>query len=533
MELEPIGCIFVYGWMSYDKADSLSFVAQSGFFDRRIGGLKQSGPHSGRKAYGARLLSVDSLADGAAMNRIGRSIPVKVSLILLAIEVVVLTLLGAFYSSRFSHEIDSRIAEKMALPAMLMNQRAMTFDSVKDFHSLSDLVQEKVVEAFIFRRDGRVFIAADPAKEGKPFTDFLAVPEKSAYGGEMPGTRQLAFTGAEGGHFLSSMTPLLAHGEVPGGLYIRISAEAVQEKKAQVVWFFCLGAILTILLTTLVEAVVVHRLFVPRIDHAATVLHRYAEGDFSSRITHTGAADQLGELMQRVNYLLETIQEYTGKLHALNIAGEALARTDERDGVFRIAVATAEQELAVRIITTEDSEPLFTLPVGGDVGGGTRLGFTRMGEQNKLSRAEIGFVHALSGLMESTLRRIVAFTRLAKAEEKYRYLFESALEGIFRTNRDGVILDANLALAVMAGFNSVDELFAAVQNVSEWYEDPRGREKMLELLKNEEKIHDYEVNLKRRDGSVYPVSLSARLIRDRHGEVRNVEGRIIDITERR
>ncbi|EKD40245.1 MAG: integral membrane sensor hybrid histidine kinase, partial [uncultured bacterium] len=122
------------------------------------------------------------------------------------------------------------------------------------------------------------------------------------------------------------MTPLLARGEILGGLYIRISADAIREKKAKVAWFFCLGAVLAIVLTTLIEVVVVHKMFVPRIDHAATVLQQYAGGDFSSRITHTGAPDQLGRLMQRVNHLLETIEEYTGMKQA-QLAAEAAAET--------------------------------------------------------------------------------------------------------------------------------------------------------------------------------------------------------------
>lgn len=253
------------------------------------------------------------LPDQPAMNRIARSIPVKIGLVLLIVEMVMFTVLGIFYGSRFSREIDSRITEKMALPGILMNQRALSDDAVKDFRVLGELVREKVVEAFIFGRDGRVVFAADPDREGRPYVEFLEPPEQAAYGEDVQSARQVAFTGPGDSHFRSSITPLLARGEVLGGVYIRISADGIQEEKAKAVRLFCFGALLTIVLTTLVEMAVVHRMFIPRIDHAATVLQQCAGGDFSSRITRTGAPDQLGRLMQRVNFLLETIEKYTGK----------------------------------------------------------------------------------------------------------------------------------------------------------------------------------------------------------------------------
>ena len=108
------------------------------------------------------------------MERIQRSIPGKIILAIFLIETVLLTVMGVIYSSRFNQEIDERITDKLALPGILMNQRALPYDSVKDFRALTDLVQEKVVEAFIYQREGMVFFTADSAKEGRSFVDFLA-----------------------------------------------------------------------------------------------------------------------------------------------------------------------------------------------------------------------------------------------------------------------------------------------------------------------------------------------------------------------
>lgn len=472
------------------------------------------------------------------MAWISQSIPVKISLAILIIETVLLTVMGIFCSSRFSQEIEQRITEKLALPGILMNQRAMPYDAVKDFRALSDLVQEKVVEACIFQQSGKVFFTADPAREGRLFTDFLGEEEKNSLGKDIRHARQISFTAETGGHFITKITPLLTNkGDLLGGLYVKISAEAMVKKKREVVLFFCAGAVLMIVLTTLIEALVVHRLFIPRMISASTVLKKYAGGDFSARIDHFKADDQLGKLMQQVNFLLETVAEYTRKLHALNRAGEVFARAGDKREILNFATEMAEQHLSVRGVNNGegDHKILFTLPIeNGKTGKGySAMQFAGISGYDQLSSADVSFVYALSGLMASALDRLEAFHRIAEAEEKYRYLFAMAQEGIFRSSPEGKILDANLAMATMGGFPSVEEMISCVTDLAEWYENPQERDNVMQLLEKSDKFQEYEVNMKRRDGSIFPASMSARAVKDGVGTIQSIEGRIVDISERR
>lgn len=467
------------------------------------------------------------------MTCLWRSLPAKILLAILGIEIVLLTAVGVFYSSRFNREIDRRITYKLALPGILMNQRAMPYDSVKDFHALSDLVQEKVVDAFIFQRGGAVFFTADPAREGRSFSDFLEKEEKNDL--DISQTRQIHFKSSGGGRYISITTPLFSGGELLGGLYVRISADAIEKEKQRGALFFFFGALLTIFLTTLIEAFVVHRLFVPRIIATSTTLKKYAGGDFSARIATIGDPDQLGELMRQVNFLLESLEEYTRKLHALNVAGEVFARTGVKEEVLRIASETVERFLPVRALPDREGDVLFSLPVhrGGVIKESEIVYFVGIAGKNQLSPADASFVYALSGLLESALDRIDAFQKITEAEEKYRFLFVLALEGIFRSSPEGKILDANPALAAMRGYDSVEEMISSDVDLAETYEDPRERQKLLQILRQDGQVKNYEVNLKRRDGTVFPVWMSARAIKDGQGKLLSIEGRIVDISERR
>ena len=54
--------------------------------------------------------------------------------------------------------------------------------------------------------------------------------------------------------------------------------------------------------------------------------------------------------------------------------------------------------------------------------------------------------------------RRAAERRLREAEQKYRSIFDNALEGIFQNTPEGVFISANPALARMLGFASPEEL---------------------------------------------------------------------------
>jgi PAS domain S-box-containing protein len=62
-----------------------------------------------------------------------------------------------------------------------------------------------------------------------------------------------------------------------------------------------------------------------------------------------------------------------------------------------------------------------------------------------------GQVVALEGIIQDISGRESTYRALRTAEQRYRSLFDNAIEGIFRTSPDGHYLDANPALARIAG----------------------------------------------------------------------------------
>ncbi len=77
-----------------------------------------------------------------------------------------------------------------------------------------------------------------------------------------------------------------------------------------------------------------------------------------------------------------------------------------------------------------------------------------------------------------------AETALREAEEKYRNIYENALNGIFQTAADGKYISANPGLAQLYGYESPAELIAAQPNFkNQLYVNPNRRDEFAALSK--------------------------------------------------
>ncbi len=126
-----------------------------------------------------------------------------------------------------------------------------------------------------------------------------------------------------------------------------------------------------------------------------------------------------------------------------------------------------------------------------------------------------------------------AVVALRESEQKYRSIFENALDAIFRTTPDGRYADANPATARVLGYDSVEQLTSEVHHVADLYADPEQREDILNRLRTDGVIPAVEVAVRRRDGSTGWLSMSLRVVRDAAGATRYVEGVAEDVTARK
>jgi len=149
-------------------------------------------------------------------------------------------------------------------------------------------------------------------------------------------------------------------------------------------------------------------------------------------------------------------------------------------------------------------------------------------------RLEAGGTDEISGLarglntMAQSLKE--SRTALERAERLYRGIFENAVEGIFVTDPQGVILNANPAFASLVGYGSPTEVVG--RSVSHYYSSGR-RARLLQLLDTQGTVKDFEIVFHRLDGLQRTGSIYARADKDGQGKIFRIQGILDDITERK
>ena len=141
-----------------------------------------------------------------------------------------------------------------------------------------------------------------------------------------------------------------------------------------------------------------------------------------------------------------------------------------------------------------------------------------------------GFVEVVEDITE----RRQAEDKLRESERKYRDLFEGAPVGIFQSTIDGRVLSVNQTYAHMYGYASAEQAAKEIDNVAERiYVEPGRRKKLIDLALIADGFVRAENQYRKKDGSLFWGQLYFRVVRDRDGEVKHLEGFVEDITERK
>ncbi len=134
--------------------------------------------------------------------------------------------------------------------------------------------------------------------------------------------------------------------------------------------------------------------------------------------------------------------------------------------------------------------------------------------------------------LESTTEREKLLGQLRAAEGKYRSIFENAIGGIFQTTPEGRFVTANRALARMYGYDSPESLMESLTDVAtQLYVDPSQRRALLEALRHEDVVSNFEFEVVRADGRTMWVRENVHAIRDPKGELLYLEGTVEDVSD--
>jgi PAS domain S-box-containing protein len=141
-----------------------------------------------------------------------------------------------------------------------------------------------------------------------------------------------------------------------------------------------------------------------------------------------------------------------------------------------------------------------------------------------------GRIIGVLGVLLDTTKRKEAEEALEESEEKYRRLFEDSGDAIFITNRKGRLTDVNGSFLDLFGYSKEE---AIGLDVIETYVNHEDRETCVRVMNENGFAKDYELKLKKKDGTVIDCLLTGTARRVNDGTILSYQGVVRDESGRK
>ncbi len=162
------------------------------------------------------------------------------------------------------------------------------------------------------------------------------------------------------------------------------------------------------------------------------------------------------------------------------------------------------------------------------------MGFSNCLAPQLWERSEVELLRVATADMGLAIERQQVERSLKRTEQKYRSIFENAVEGIFQSTPEGQYLTVNPMLARIYGYDSPRELIQTLADINrQLYVQPNRRLDFVTQMQQVGSVLGFESQVYRKDGQVIWISESARAIYSDRGEIIAYEGTVEDITERK
>lgn len=121
--------------------------------------------------------------------------------------------------------------------------------------------------------------------------------------------------------------------------------------------------------------------------------------------------------------------------------------------------------------------------------------------------------------------------KVQESEKHLRSLFDRVPVALYRTTREGKIIDANPAMVEMFHYQDLESLQKI--NAADLYLNPQARKQWQVMIGREGIIRNLEKQMRCQDGEIIWVCENVRTVKGIKGRILNYEGSLEDITERK
>ena len=346
-------------------------------------------------------------------------------------------------------------------------------------------------------------------------------------------------------------------------------ADVNRSVRQSTLWL-AVGTLVLIVLLFAIAWVVLMRAVVYPLREAKRHVAAIEKGDYDVAID-VSRGDEIGDMLAALDSMRRTLQATTTALHATQEqvrASEerfALAMRGTNEGIWDWDIATDVVYMSPRFITMlgyDDHEvertvaTFYSLAHDEDrdrvvadlsefIAGRTAQFQSELRLRHRdghymafLARAAIS--RRPDGTPTRVVGTILDLTEMHRvkaaldiAEQRFRDIVEHSPEGIYQATLDGHLLMVNRACAKLFGFGDPADFLSATPSTEHLYLEPGRRADFIAQLQANDTVVGFQARMRRKDGSPFWTSNTARIVRDENGHVKYLEGFLEDVTARR
>ncbi len=167
---------------------------------------------------------------------------------------------------------------------------------------------------------------------------------------------------------------------------------------------------------------------------------------------------------------------------------------------------------------------IFEVELGG---AGNEVSVFEVSEKYITNRGGSVEIH---GIGRNITERKRAEEAMRESEAKFRNVFETSRDFMYISSPDGKIIDYNMSAKDFFGYS--DEEIRGM-SILDFYHNPDDRTDLIEKLKARGYVENYELKLKKKDGSLIDALANIVVRTDSEGNIVGFQGSVRDITQMR
>jgi PAS domain S-box-containing protein len=140
----------------------------------------------------------------------------------------------------------------------------------------------------------------------------------------------------------------------------------------------------------------------------------------------------------------------------------------------------------------------------------------------------------LGSVLKNQLSRKRTQDALKENEAKLKNFIDNVPVGMFRISSEKKVIQTNPEMAHILGLTTPEQAMSYFQEMGErLYVDPKRREELINILKDQGHVENFEYEIVRSDGRNVWILINARMTGDMKGDTFIVDGFVLDISERK